>query len=346
MTDTSTAAKPRPLWIDQPIHRVQTIEPDGEREVVFEYQFSALNTGNERLLHDRENDIERVTLKLTKQRFRQKLPKEIEANRTFFCAVVRGGGFRPDVLPATVIDLASVPAEAHEIYSLNGDGAYHAGFFPLDVEEIREFDVERMEHGIERWFQCNGEVVASGRGLKDIEFMKARGGVITVRLLIGDRDAPDYRIKALFRRPDANRRYDFKDRFAYNVDHTKGEQGKIETVISLKEGIDFFGEHFIGISTEPDLDKDGRLIEYSEVVFTDTRSLEERMAAGEAPRLTSAVEPHADPGETDLEVSPEAVNFLPYEEALRSRFVAACHPMWKVEMSATAISSFQSANRE
>jgi hypothetical protein len=208
-----------------------------------------------------------------------------------------------------------------------------------------EFDVERMESAIERWFLCKGEIVASGRGFKDVSFIFDKGGVITVRLMIGDPEAPAYRLKLLFRRPEQQRRSGFRDEFAYNVDHTKGEQGKIETVINLKQGVGFTDEHFLGISTEPDTKLDGTIVYYSEVVFSDTRSVEERVAAGEAPRPVSAVEADETIGGGTQE-QPEDVSFIPYTEALRSRFLQSFHPMYKVEAAATAISSFKSISRD
>jgi hypothetical protein len=287
---------------------------------------------------------------MTKGRFRPRLPKEDEANKTFYRALIRGGGFRPMELPPSVIDLGTVPAEAHEIYTKSGD-IYRAGFFPLTVEEMKEFDVERMERAIDRWFKCNGEVVSSGRGLKDIRFMQAKGGIIKVRLNIGDPENPAYRIKAHFRKPEQHKRFDFKQEFAYNIDHTVGEQGKIETVINLEQGIAFTNEHFIGISTEPDTDKHGKLIEYSKVVLTDTRTVEERIEAGEQPRPTSAVEVDdvAEDGKTGHDGTTEqdeVIHLLDYDDSLRQRFLDALHPMFKVEMAATAVASFQSANRE
>jgi hypothetical protein len=341
----ATPMKPRPYWVDQPTTKVQTLEADGDREVVFLHTFAALNAGNQQLIIQREKDTKRVTEKMTKGRVRPRLPKESEANHLFYSALIQGGGFRPKSLPAAVVDKGLIPSEAVQLYKQNGDGQWHADFFPLTAEQMKNFSVEYMESAIEQWFKVKGESVASSNSLTDISFMFEQGGVIAVRLLIGDPENPAYRLKLLFRRPEQTRRSSFRDDFAYGIEHTKGEVGKLETVINLGQGISFCDEHFLGISTEPDTKPDGTIVHYSDVVFTDTRSLDERLAAGEAPRNITAVDPT--PAATEEAVAePEELAFQPYTEGLRLRFLQSFHPMYKVEAAATVISAFKRADRD
>jgi hypothetical protein len=340
--------RPRPYLVNPATAKVQTLELDGDqRKLLFDHNLSCLNSSNFQLLLEKEKATKRVTEKMTKNRLRRHEPSS-KPDAELYKTLIVSGAFRPYGLTETYDEETTIPTRFRPFFEANGDGKFHVRPLPVERERMLGFSEERQKNALERYLECKGEVVSIARDETDISFMFDDGGIMAVRLLIGDPESPAYRLKLLFHRPESTRRTNFKDDFAYGVEYTKGGLGKIETIIDLRQGYSFFQEHFTGISTEPDEQADGTIIEYSEVVFRDTRSLETRLAAGQAPRPVSAVD-DGEAGENAVAESEDTENqveYVSYCDALRSQFLAEFNPMYGIEAAAAVVQSFGRTERD
>lgn len=317
------AIRPKPYRVDAPINKVQTIEIDGDIRYLFRHDFAALNSSNLEALLQREKDTVRVKEKMTKGRTRDRFD-EFKADSQFYKVLIQSGGWRPFEMPP-FDDEKFIPAEHRALYSQNGSNVWEPGWYELTREQMGGFVPERMKNAVDNFLQCKGEYVATSTG---IAFMYEAGGLMRVRLNIGDPDDPAYKLLLDLRRPDSQRRSNFRQEFAYSIEETKGEGGKIETRINLEQGIKIFDEFFATCVDDPN---------HSLVVFEDRRSREER---GLPPRPISAV-PSAVEEEPEEEFA-----VRPYEDSMRGQFITQFNPMFKVEVAAAMVTSFSKTDRE
>lgn len=318
------ALRPRPYLVDAPVHKTQTVEMDGDIKYIFRHDFAALNAGNIEALLQREKDTTRVKEKLAKGKTRDRYD-EHKADSQFYKVLIQSGGWRPASLMPYESD-EFIPGEHRGLYAKNElTNIWEPGWYELTREDMGRFLVERQKNAVDNFLQCKGEYVPTATG---IAFMYEAGGLMRVRLLVGDPEAPGYKLLFDLRRPDSTRRSNFRQEFAYIIDDTKAEGGKSETKINLEQGIKIFDEFFATC-----IDDDA----HSQVVFTDKRTREER---GLEPVAVSAVPP------AEGEVEEEEFVVRPYEDALRSQFLAQFNPMYKVEVAAAMITSFSKTDRE
>lgn len=325
MTEATQATRPRPYRVDAPIHKIQTLDEDGDDKYLFRHDFTRLDGNNVGLLLKREKDTKRITEKMTKGRTRAKL-RSADADKEFYSALITGGGWRPYGLDPKN-DEKLIQPSMHEFYSLNQETSlWEPGWKEMSREEMLILTSEKMSEAIERWLLCRGKKLSSG----GIDFMFEKGGIMKISLLLGDSDDPAYKLLFELRRPDSKRRTRFKEDFAYAIDHSKGgELGKIETVIDLQQGISFFDEYF---ATCPNGDP-----AYSQIVFEDKREFSE---GGREPQPVSAVPPESgDQQDAELAVRP-------YSDDLREDLVTHLNPNFKVELAAAAIQSFSKTDQE
>jgi hypothetical protein len=306
----AVATRPQPYRVDSPVNRIQTIDADGDTKYLFRHDFLRLDASNVSILLDREKNTKRVTEKMTKGRSRFKLSAE-DADKAFYCALVTGGGWRPYGLePYT--DKGLIPPSMIDFYAENvPEGRWEPTWKELDKPTMCSLTPEKMTEAIDRWLLSKGKSEAIG----SIDFMFEKGGIMNISLAIGDFDSPAYKLMFQMRRPDSKRRNRFKEDFAYGVDHSKGELGKTEMVIDLRQGISFFDEYFSTVSDLPD---------YSQVIFEDKRNV----AVGET----------EDPNRKLL--------FRPYTDELRSDFLALFNPHFKVEIAAATVQAFARTDQE
>lgn len=318
---TVKAPRPKPYQIDRLIHRVQTLDMDGDSKFLFRHDFARLDSSNVGILLDREKATKRITEKLGKGRTRARLRND-DADQAFYRALITGGGWRPFDLPE-VQDEGLIPTEHRLLYKeASADGIWRPGWMELDKETMIRFTSERMSEAIDRWLMAKGSTIATG----GIDFMFEQGGIMKLALAIGDFDTPAYKLLFDFRRPENKRRTRFKDDFAFAIDHSKGEMGKIETVIDLKQGISFFDEYF---GSCPDDEA------YSQIVFEDKRDFSEQ---GREPEPVSAVPVEGEPE--------KKFSVRPYSEELRTDVIKYLNPHFKVELAAAAIQSFSKTDQE
>lgn len=321
---TAKVPRPRPYQVDRAIHKVQTLDEDGDDKYLFRHDFARLDATNVGLLLEREKETKRITEKLGKGRSRGRLRSE-KADRDFYTALITGGGWRPFGLEPKAEEGLIEPS-MKQYYSLNSDtNLWEPGWIELDKATMQGLTIEKMSEAIERWLMCKGKKVKSG----SIDFMFEKAGIMKIGLLIGDPDEPAYKLLFEMRRPDDKRRTKFKDDFAYAIDHSKGgEMGKVETIIDLRQGIGFFDEY---LSSCPEDE------EYSQIVFQDKRDFGEQ---GREPKQISAV-----PVEGE-EAAVDELVVRPYSEEIRGDLINYLNPHFKVEVAAAVISSFSKTDQE
>lgn len=320
MTNETLITGPRPYRIDNLIHKVETLDTNGDDKYLFRHDFKRLDATNVSLLLEREKNTKRVTEKMTKGRTRNKVNQD-DADKTFYSALVTGGGWMPHGL-VSYQDKGLIPPSMAKFYTVDGEGVWQPTWVELDKETMMGLTPEKMGEAIDSWLQCKGKGVSSGT----IDFMFEKGGLMRIGLGIGDFDNPAYKLLLEVRRPDSKRRTRFKEDFAYAVDHSKGgELGKVETIIDLRQGISFFDEYFATIVDDP---------AYSQVLFEDKRAISE----GRDPKPISAVPVENEP-EPEIQVRP-------YSDDLRTEFITLFNPSFKVEVAAAAIQVFSKTDQE
>jgi hypothetical protein len=308
MEDTMTATGKRPYLVDAPIHKVQTVEWDGDVGYLFRHDFTPLNASNLALLLQHENDTVRVTEQVAKGQFRSKSRSE-PADANLYRALIQSGGWRPAELES-YRDEESIPPAARGLYAFDENSkTWEPGWNELTKDQMAMFTAERMSHAVANLLRCRGEYMPSKGG---IDFMFEQGGLMRVRLDIGDYDEPAYQVLLEARRPESKQRTRFRENFAFAVDHRpetgkKNDFGKTSTVIDLEQAVKMFDGQFTGIGTGP---------EYSQVVF---------------------LVPPANGGEPTV---------APYSDERRSDFLSLINPMFKVEVAAAMVQAFAVTDRE
>ena len=311
--------KPAAYRVDSEIIKVQTLDDDGDNKYLFRHDFARLDSTNLDLLHKREKDTKRFTERMTKGRTRSRFRSD-DADVTFYRSLIRGGGWRPHGITAKDNeDLIEPSMKAY--YKQDENGIWQPTWMELDVATMLKLTPEKMSEAIERWFMCRGKKLASEQG--NIDFMFEQGGTMDIEFLIGDFEQPAYRPAFRMRRPDSKRRTKFKEDFAYSIEQIKGDMGKIETVIDLRQAIGFFDEYFITC-----VDGD----QFSEVLITDKTPTN-----GSEPKAISAV---------PVEGEEEFVNLVPYSDRLRTDFLATFNPHYKVEVAAATVQAFARTDQE
>lgn len=304
----ATGVRPRSYRVDAPVHKVQTLEIDGEIRYLFRHDFTRLDSSNFSLLTQHENDTMRVTEQIAKGQFRQK-NRSLPADGNLYKALIQSGGWRPADLES-VRDEESIPTSAREIYTRDGEkGVWEPGWFELTKEQMSEFVVERQSNAIARMLQANAEYVGAKPG--DISFMFEKSGVMRIRLNIGDPEEPAYKLLLEMRRPDSKRRTRFREDFVYNVDHQgkpgkKNDFGKTETRIDLEQGYSIFKEFF----ARPIDDSEHSLIVFGE------------------------------------ELNAPAVAVRPYTEEDKDNILSMLSPNYMVEVAAAMTAAFSKTDRE
>lgn len=314
-----------PYRIDAKLHAVQTVEYDGENGYLFRHDFLRLDASNFQLLLQHENDTVRRTERLAKGKQRSRFDKSA-ADKNLYIALVQSGGWRPaDLVPYKDGDL--IPHEFRGLYQFNEETQqYEPGWNELTREQMLEFTPERMSAAVDNYLQCKGEYLGGGSG---IDFMFEKGGLMRIRLNIGDPDDPSYKVLLDTRRPESVRRNKFRRDFVYSVEHTKGENAPVEVVMDLQQGVSIFDEHFASVVNDP---------QHSQVMFNGTAhgKVEAAIAAGEIPEQPPSIVDNTN-GEPNL---------TPYHDALRNDFLALLNPMFKVEIAAAMMQAFTHTDRE
>lgn len=309
MEEAGATGKRPPYRVDAPVHKVQTVEYDGDLAYLFRHDFTRLDTSNYRLLLQHENDTLRVTEQIAKGQFRSK-NRSLPADGNLYKAIITGGGWRPAEFEE-VRDKELIPDAAQDIYTLDEEtGVYKPGWYSLDKATMSEFVVERQSHAIFNLLRSNGEYIAAKTG--GISFMFEKAGEMRVCLNIGDPDEPAYKLLFAMRRPDSKRRTRFREDFAFGVDHqadpkNKKDLGKTEIRVDIEQGVSIFKEYFIHPIDDP---------EYNSIVFGNELSSD----------------------------SPSGVR--PYTEEDMDLFLSLFSPSHMVEASAALVSSFSKTDRE
>jgi hypothetical protein len=318
--------RPRPYKVDNPIHKVQTLDEDGDQKYIFRHDFARLDSSNVDLYVKREKDTVRVTEKIGKGRTRPRYHTD-DADKEFYRALITGGGYRPYGLDPQR-DEGLIAPSAREFYSFNDDTQlWEPGWKELGKDFFYQLTPEKMGEAIDAWFLCRGRKISQGT----LDFMLEKGGIIPIEFLIGDPDQPAYKLRFDIRRPANKKRTQFREDFAYPVDNSKGDVGKVEMNIDVAQGIRFFDEYFATCPDDP---------KFGEILFTDYREIGEGENQRE-PRAISAV-PSLDKEESlgaDLPVRP-------YSEELRSDMLQYLLPPYKVEMAAAVVQAFSKTSQE
>src|SRR6267143_1950487 len=196
----ATGVRPSSYRVDAPIHKVQTVEYDGEIGYIFRHDLTRLDASNFPLLLQHENDTTRVTEQVAKGQFRSKT-RSLPADANLYKALVTGGGWRPEKLES-VRDEESIPMGLRELYSHNETKAlWEPGWYELTKEQMAEFVIERQSHAVANLLRGSADYVASTSG--GISFMFEKAGTMRVRLNIGDPEEPAYKILMELRRPES-----------------------------------------------------------------------------------------------------------------------------------------------
>lgn len=317
--DSTTKA---PYVIDQPTNKVVTIEKNGDTRFLFMHEFKQLNSTNFPLLVKKEKDTVRFSQTIARGKRRPRFD-ETKADTALYKEIIVGGGWRPYGLePVKSMDMV-LPANRSFYKEDPNTGTFMPSWQEVARAKCMELTPEKMKRAIDNYLQCSGEVVSVGEG---IEFMFEQGGTMLVKLKIGDPDEPSYQFLIEMRRPDSQRRSNFKDSFAYAVEDTTGEQAKVETVINLRSGATFFSEHF---SSLPETENG-----YNPVMFLDERTVAESVQDGDVPAQRSAVEGNTMEG------------LKPYTDELKSYFMQNMNPMHQVEIAAAVVSHFSKTDQD
>lgn len=317
--------RPKPYKVDNLIHKVQTFDEDGDDKYIFRHDFKRLDATNVHLLAKREKDTVRVTEKMGKGRSRGRFHSE-DADREFYRAFVLGGGYRPHGLDS-LTDKGLISPSTEEFYSYKETTQlWEPGWKELPKDFFWQLTPEKMGEALDAWFLCKGRKIKTG----NLDFMLERGGIIPIELSIGDPDHPAYKLLFEMRRPASKRRTQFREDFAYSVDESKGDVGKVELNIDIMQGVRFFDEYF---ATCPNNEQ------YSEVLFTDYRD------AGEGenqrvPRPVSAI-PEESKQDTDANLPVRS-----YTDEMRDDMIQYLNPNYKVEVAAATIQAFSRTSQE
>lgn len=300
-------------YVNAPSTKVQTKEMDGQRAMLFEHNLTRLDSENFKLLLERQKRMNAVTENLPGNKQETRLPGA-EPNAKLYDQLVLGGGFRPAELPDTLPDVESALPLHRKFYEANGDGKVHAKFLPFSKEQAGQFILEKKNYVIGMMLEHSAEVVSSNSDPEDIGFMFEKSGTMAVRFIIGDVENPTYRLKLIFRRPEAHQRAQFRQGFLRLIDHRrKGGMGKSEMVYDLQKGFAFFNTYFETVSTEPDIEDDGTKVEYSEVCFiTDTEAAGEKKGPG----------------------------FETYNDSRKADFLKFFNPLFQVESASALVIAF------
>lgn len=300
--------RPAPYRVDAPIHSVETIAVDGDVPYRLRHDFTRLDASNFQLLTQHANDTVSVSEQIARGQFRTK-NRSIPADANLYKALITGAGWRVATWEP-VRDEALIPADAKSIYAVNGNGLWNPGWFEVTKEDAASFAAERQSQAVERLSRCNGEYVPA-QGLS-IAFMFDKAGMMRIRLSIGDKDNPAYKLLFDMRRPDSKRRIRFTEDLWVAVEHTpqpgkKNDLGKTVSKLDIEQGVSLFDEYFAAPVDDPD---------HSQIVFGEELNVE----------------------------SPESVR--PYQEDDRASFLAMLNPNYKVEVAAAMIQAFSKTDRE
>lgn len=305
METTTEAQRPNPYKIDQKVHKVQSIELDGKERYLIRHDFTRLDSSNIILLTKREKAISRTIEHMGKGRSRRRSNAD-EAQRSFYCDTILGGGWRPaDLIPhrdKEAIEPAHLPLYKEDAET----GIWEPGWFELTQDQMKQFTVERMSNAIENYLRCKGTYIGTG----NIDFMYEKGGQMLISLAIGDFDEPAYKVLFEMRRPESKRRHKFREDFAYQIDETKGDMGKTTIKTDITLGVSVFDEHFLGVKDDP---------AHSLVVFSKPSALE-----------------HPE----------EETEVIPYSDEKKPEVISLLNPSFKVEVSAAMIIAFSQTDQE
>lgn len=317
-----------PYVVDAPTFKAHTVEKNGDDRFLFQHELLALTAKNFPLLIKKEKETVRVSETISKGRVRPKF-EEYKADSNLYKELTQAGGWRPYGLESYK-DETLIPKGLRNLYSLDEKtGEYVPGWNELTRADCLRFTPEKMKNAIDKALACKGEIVSVGDG---IDFMFEQAGTMQVRLLIGDPEKPSYRLLFEMRRPESQRRSQFRDSFAYGVEDRQGDLPKVETVINLRAGAKFFAEHFVTVVNDD--------TDHNPVVFVDKRTVLETIADGETPKPVSAVEVK------DESVLETVIGVFEYSDDKKQEFLQSFNPEFQVEVAAAVIHHFNKKDQD
>lgn len=220
-TDNQIPEIINPYPINKSSFFVQDIfEDDGVKfKVVAEYR--RLDASNLRVLLTKEEETNRRTEALTKNRTREKLDAD-EAHENFFNSTVLKGK----------VQAGDAPEEEWT----------YTQMCELNTEQKISLNVKFLESTAKIQ-----KIVGSGK----YDFLLKRDGYMIVEFLIGDPDHPTWRLLLKTKRPPQGRRSQFRENFAYEITDRGGDLPISRTFIDISSGIRFLDEHFVTVVDDP-----------------------------------------------------------------------------------------------
>jgi hypothetical protein len=278
VTDNRSSETVRPYPVNKPSFKVMDRFQDGDTKYSLICEFKRLDSDNFRILLKKEEATERITETMTKNRSRDRLSVD-EAHSEFFNSLALQG-----------------------ILESNEDDAKPE---ILSYQQMTEIVVERKIALNVKYLDCKAivkQIVGAGKH----DFLFEKPGHMVVEFMIGDPEAPDFRLLLKFRRPGQNRRSKFREGFAYGITDRAGDLPVVKTIIDLSTGVHFMDEYFETVIVDPN---------YSKVVFLK------------------------DDGTLDHE-------YVEGNDDDRKLFLKYFNPHFKVEQSGAMVATFSKSGRE